>query len=375
MLIRASLIGLASLAAACSVPSSNTDDAPSEGMARLTSLDRRFFDPGVADDDVFGHANPNPRAVDLVAIDKMLADAEASGSESAIVAVGDTIIAEKYFGHSGGPTSVQSVTKSVTSLLIGILIDQGKIRSLDEPFSTWYPAWNDGGPKSRATLRHVVTMTAGVSDFPAPTGDPPDWLAYLASRPLTWEPGTQFAYSTSNAYLLTGVIKQASGMAADDFARANLFAPLGITNWNWFKDGQGNADTGGGLFLRPRDMLRVARLVRDGGVWKGRRIVSSSWLDDSTRTPSPLFACYAMEWWVLREGCDSNTGAQPTLGPDQGFYADGYGGQYITVVPSTSMLGVRTTTPPEDEVSEAEYDRLSFFAFPHEVATFSLPRP
>jgi CubicO group peptidase (beta-lactamase class C family) len=366
-LVRASLIAVASLATACSVSSSSPDEAPSEGTANLTALDRRFFDTGVTDDDVFAHANPDPAKVDLVAIDKMLADAQASGSESAIVALGDTIIAEKYFGHTGDVTSVQSVTKSVTSLLIGILMDQGRIRSLDEPMSTWYPDWRNDGPKSRVTLRHVVTMTAGITDFPSPTGTHPDWLAYLASRPLAWEPGTQFTYSTFGAYLLTGVVKEASRMAVDDFARANLFAPLGITDWRWFKDAQGNTDTGGGLYLRPRDMLRIGRLVREGGVWKGHRIVSSEWLAESARTESPLFPCYAMEWWVLRDGCDASTGAEPTLGPNEGFYADGYGGQYITVVPSTTMLGVRTTTPPVD-VSEAEYLRINFGAFPHEIA-------
>src|SRR5262249_25122551 len=162
-----------SLVTACSVSSSDPDDAASEGASNLTALDRRFFDPGVSDDDVFAHANPDPTRVDLAVIDKMLADAVASGSESAIVARGDTIIAEKYCGHTGAITSGQSVTKSVTSLLIGILIDQGKIRSLDEPLSTWYPAWKDDGPKSRVTLRHVVTMTAGVTDFPQPTGEHP----------------------------------------------------------------------------------------------------------------------------------------------------------------------------------------------------------
>jgi CubicO group peptidase (beta-lactamase class C family) len=225
--------------------------------------------------------------------------------------------------------------------------------------STWYPAWRNDGPKSRVTLRHVVTMTAGISDFPQPTGDEPDWLAYLASRPLASEPGTEFAYSTFGAYLLTGVVKQASRIAVDDFARANLFAPLGITHWEWFKDGQGNVDTGGGLYLRPRDMLRIGCLVREGGVWKGRRVVSSAWLTESARTESPLYPCYAMEWWVLRDGCDATTGAEPTLGANEGFYADGYGGQYITVVPSTTLLGVRTTTPPVD-VSEAEYLRINF---------------
>jgi CubicO group peptidase (beta-lactamase class C family) len=119
---------------------------------------------GRRDDDVFAHANPDPGNIDLAALSDMLSGAIASGTESTIVAIGDTIVTEKYFGHSGDLTSIQSVTKSISSLLIGILIDQGRIASVDVPLSTYYPEWNDHSMKSRVTLRHVLTMSSGVID-------------------------------------------------------------------------------------------------------------------------------------------------------------------------------------------------------------------
>lgn len=360
-------LGLLTTGCSAAAADSTRDDSVDLSAA---SLDARFFDANVADDDTFTHANPDPTKVDPQVIEKMLDDAQASGSESAIIALGDTIIAEKYFGHDGRLTSVQSVTKSITSLLIGILVDQGKIASLDAPMSTWLPEWANDPLKSRVTLRHMLTMTSGMTDQPYVTEFTRPYLETLAARPLSWEPGRWFAYTTYGAYLLTAVIREASGQLVDDFARTALFEPLGIRQFFWMKDGQNNADTGGGLYLRPRDMLRIGKLVRDGGEWKGQRIVSDAWITTSMETAIPQLACYAMEWWVLREGCDSNTGAAPVVGPEQGFYADGYGGQYITVVPSSKLLGVRTTTPPASGSVE-EITRTSFFAFPHEVADIS----
>jgi hypothetical protein len=117
--------GFVLLAAGCS--SAAADASATVGELRASKLDARFFDPDVADDDVFTHADPDPATMDVATIEKMLADAQASGSESAIVAVGDTIVAEKYFGHDGHVTSVQSVTKSVTSLLSSPARDRGRL--------------------------------------------------------------------------------------------------------------------------------------------------------------------------------------------------------------------------------------------------------
>lgn len=335
------------------------------------ALDTRFFDANGVDDDVFVHQNPDPAKVDIAALEKMLADAQATGSESAIVTMGDAIVAEKYFGHPGGLTSVQSVTKSVTSLLIGILIDRGRIPSLDTPMSTWFPAWANDPAKAQVTLRHMVTMTSGMSDQPAITtlvGG--SYVETLGARPLAYAPGQYFIYSTYGAYLLTKVVRQASGMLVDDFARQALFGPLGITQFNWYKDPQGNADTGGGLYLRPRDMLRIGRLLRDKGEWRhgaeSVRVVSEAWLAESA-VPIAESACYGFEWWILRDGCDSNA-APHDPGPVQGFFADGFGGQYITVVPDRGVVGVRTITPPMTVTDVNEFTRTSFYPFVHEVA-------
>lgn len=364
-----SALGL--LGVGCSAAADDTAASQSNVENAAPALDARFFDADVADDDAFAHANPD--AAQVAAIEKVLADAEAAGSESAIVSVGDTIVAERYFGHARGKTSVQSVTKSITSLLIGILIDQGKIPSLDAPMSTWFPAWANDPAKAHVTLRHMITMTSGMSDQPAPSAFGPSYVETLAARPLAYAPGQYFIYSTYGAYLLTKVVRQASGMLVDDFAREALFGPLGITDFTWYKDGQQNADTGGGLYLRPRDMLRIGRLLRDRGTWKGARVVSDEWLTESAR-PIAQSPCYAMEWWVLREGCDSNA-APHDPGPVQGFFADGFGGQYITVVPEAGVLGVRTITPPAGAVTDiAEFTRTSFYPFVHEVAAVAEAR-
>jgi CubicO group peptidase (beta-lactamase class C family) len=383
MLLRASGLAAASLillAAACSsstsadpgsadagavVPEGGTPDVAQQ------ALDPRFFDQGVAADDVFTLANPDPAAVDVDALLKLLAEAESQKSESVVIARGDVIVAEKYFGHDGARATIQSVTKSVVSLALGALLDDGKISSLDVAVSKYFPEWATG-EKAKVTLRQLMAHTSGLQDDPnGGLFTASDSLAFARAQPLAAAPGAYFAYSNTGPVLLADIIKQAAGKPADAFVDERLFAPAGISDWRWAKDPAGNVSTAGGLFLAPRALLRLGRLVQAKGSWNGKALVSASWISTSTTAPSGDFACYALLWWLIRDGCDSATGLTGTAGPIQGFLADGWGGNYIAVTASSPIIAVRTKTPPPN-VTFDEERKTAFEAFPHEVA--ALPK-
>ena len=362
-------LAMVSAALAVSACSAEATDDVGEATAADTSaaLEPRFFDPGVVDDAVFRHGNPDPATVDVATVEKIIADAETTGSDSVIVAVGDTIVAEKYFGHDGAPATVQSVTKSVTSLVIGALVAERKIPSVDAPLSRFYPEWSEG-TKALVTVRHVVSMTSGVSDWQSDMFSHADTLAYARERPLLWEPGTTFAYTNAGSMLLAGVALQAGGAPLDVLARERFFGPLGITQWSWSKDGAGNVAAQGGLFMRPRDLLLLGRLMRDRGAWNGRQLLPSVWVD-SVGVPNAVSPCYGLEWWVLRDGCDPSRAPAPdaVLGPLEGYFADGYGGQYITIVPRSNIVGVRTKKPLPTGTPLPELQKANYAEFPHQV--------
>jgi CubicO group peptidase (beta-lactamase class C family) len=363
------------MAAACS-SSSSADPAvtPDAGPAvdggapdAPAALDPRFFDPGVLGDDVFSLANPDPATIDVDALLRILAEAETQKSDGVVIARGDVIVAEKYFGHDGARATVQSITKSVVSLAIGALLDDGKIPSLDVPVSKYFAEWATG-EKAKVTLRHLMAHTSGLQDDADGLFGAPDALVYARARPLATAPGASFAYSNVGTMLLGDIVKQAAGKAADAFVAERFFVPAGIIDWKWGKDPAGNVMTPGGLFLTPRDLLRLGRLVHDGGKWNGAALVSTSWISTSTSAPSGDYACYALLWWLIRDGCDSATGLTGTPGKVQGFLADGWGGNYIAVTASSPIVAVRTKTPPPNVTFEEER-KTAFEAFPHEVAT------
>lgn len=326
-------------------------------------LSADFFDSDLEEDDVFTRANPSSQKVDLDALRALIGEAETQKSDSLVIALGDVIIAEKYFAKQSAPATIQSVTKSVVSLAIGMLIDEGKIASIDVPMSTFFPEWNTG-QKASVTLKHVLAMSSGmVDDSSGALFQQKDTLAYARARELTLPLGT-FSYSNASATLLAGVGSIAAGEPLDTYVKKNLFEPLGIDEWKWQKDFAGNVGTSGGLYLTPREMLRIGRLVRDGGKWNDKPIVSSTWVTATTAVSSG-YACYAYLWWLDREGCSASKGLTGEAGAIEGFYADGWGGNYISLSNSSRIVGVRMKDVGVAPFSEVQ--KTAFEQFPRDL--------
>jgi len=164
----------------------------------------------------------------------------------------------------------------------------------------------------------------------------PDPIEYILSKPLVAEPGTTWYYNGGNTNLLGEAIRTATGQRMDAFAEQHLFAPLGITNYEW---DHLNADTihaSGNLQLRPRDMTKFGLLYLNDGMWNGQRIVSQEWVEASTqRRASPSWGGgYGYQWWLRTYDFGSKV--------VDAFYAAGWGGQQISVFPDLDMVVVFT---------------------------------
>jgi CubicO group peptidase (beta-lactamase class C family) len=244
-----------------------------------------------------------------------------------------------------------SCTKSFASALIGIAFDKGYLNDLNAKLYSFFPEYtniNWSNEKQQITLKHLLTMTAGLdwdewsysytdSKNSAVqmynSGDP---VRFVLEVPLALEPGTTFRYNTGLSILLGGIIKNATSLPADQFAELYLFAPLGIREYYWYIAPNGTVDTGGGLNLSPRNMAKFGQLYLNGGTWKGEQVISPGWINESVKQHISRSSRggYGFQWWTEQHLWNGNI--------IDSFSAKGWGGQYIYVFPDLAMVVVFT---------------------------------
>jgi CubicO group peptidase (beta-lactamase class C family) len=248
---------------------------------------------------------------------------------------------------------LQSVTKSFTSAAIGIAIDNGYIKNVQEPvlgfFSDTEGIDHVDDRKRAMTLEDLLTMRSGTDYHERGPGSPHyqlnalthGWTEFVLSRPMVTKPGTSYQYDSGGVILMSAVLQARAGEHADAFLKEHLFTPLGIEDFFWFKNSEGHPHTGGGLSLRPRDMAKFGLLYLRNGMWEGKHVVPSAWVETSTRrhyTFSKVrrgMTGYGYLWWIL----------PPDPAGDRKkeiFAACGFRAQYIIVVPEHHMVVVVT---------------------------------
>jgi len=260
-----------------------------------------------------------------------------------------------------------SVTKSISSALLGIAIDQGFIRDVDERMAAFFPQYSDliNENKSRITLEHLLTMTSGLewNEIERWFRDPqldlvrlfvvPDPVEYVLSKDVVHKPGTYWYYNGGGVNILGEVIRKASGLRMDAFAEHYLMAPLGIREYEWDHINLDIIHATGNLKLRPRDMAKFGQLFLNGGIWKNRRIISEAWVTKSTEPivsiPASLKKIIAYEYSAWAETAGDRYGYLwrvkifcTDLGCVNSYLADGWGGQRIVVFPSLDLIVVLT---------------------------------
>lgn len=273
---------------------------------------------------------------------------------------GEKFVLARYTGEMGfdrdDTHSLASVTKSVTTTLVGIALDRGALASVRQPVFDFFPEHADlldSDPRRRSmTLEHLLTMQAPIvwNDEVVPYSDStndlvrmfnvPDPIRYALSRPLYAAPGALFDYCNASTNILGDAVRRATGRRLDHFADTVLLAPLGITTRRWYRMSADLVLASGDLELRPRDMAKLGQLFLNRGTWNGRKVVSAEWVDRATARivrPGPEHAWadwYGYGWWHW----DLKAGGR--VWP--AYMASGWGGQWIVVVPSADLVFVST---------------------------------
>jgi CubicO group peptidase (beta-lactamase class C family) len=291
-------------------------------------------------------APPPTRGLDRALLDTAYAQAaRLPRLRSLLVARDGEILAERYFhgARAERAANVKSVSKSIVSALVGIAVAEGHLRGPEQPIAPFFPEHlaRDPDPRKRAiTVGNLLSMQAGLEstsfgNYGAWVGSR-DWVRFALARPMEDEPGGRMLYSTGSTHLLSAILTEATGRSTWAYARDVLAEPLGIRLPQWPTDPQGIYFGGNEMRLTPRAMVRFGELYRNGGRHEGRQVVPEAWVRASLqpRTRSPWSGDeYGYGWWL------STAGGHPM------YYAWGYGGQFIFVVPDLRLTVVTTSEP------------------------------
>ncbi|BAO86454.1 serine hydrolase domain-containing protein [Caballeronia cordobensis] len=266
---------------------------------------------------------------------------------SLLVVKDGKLIFERYGAGASRDSNYElySVTKSVTSMVAGMLIAQGKV-SLDDSVATRLAAWRpdlraDFADKRNVELKHLLSMSSGLHYDFRPKDDPiyyaaPDRLKLAAETSPKAAPGSQFEYTDINPILAAAMLSAAAHEPVERYAQANLFGPLGMKHAVWERaDRSGLVSAGWGLRLRAVDMAKIGMLVLDHGRWQGRQVVPEEWIAKMT---SPAVAPYFGYYWWINNVVQSE--------PE--FDAMGFKGQFITVLPKRNTVIVMTSVMSVD---------------------------
>ena len=246
------------------------------------------------------------------------------------------IVFEKYYqGDKESEHSVYSATKSVVSALIGIALNKGYIKNIDQKMYEFFPEFASDITDSRRreiSIRDLLTMSAGFG--PKMTGGD---MKTCFSLSIVYDPGTNAAYNSCETHLLSGIITKTTKMNSFKFGTQFLFKPLGINAFSWGIPSAEYTFGGYGLNMRSRDMAKIGYLYLKDGVWEGKQVVPKEWVKESTKKQIDIPSLerkklpYGYQWWI------TSPGGHP------GFCAVGIGGQYIHVVPDLNIVMVATS--------------------------------
>lgn len=272
------------------------------------------------------------------------------GVTSMMITIDGILVAEDYAQQTQPEDThdLRSATKSVTAILIGELIDDGLISSVDQPVAELIPrrfsSFDSHDLKRQITVEDLLTMRSGMAcdDWvPASLGqedkmyETPDWVAFFLSQPRAHERGEHFSYCTGGVVLLGELITDLSGMSVSDFATERLFEPLDISSAKWADTPTGGTDTGGHLEMTAADFHRLGVTLLDGNP----EIISPVWFDEMVGYQTDVYerrSTYGYLWWRDRVEMDGRTLDY--------HYAHGNGGNFIFAVPDLGLVASFTGT-------------------------------
>ncbi len=265
------------------------------------------------------------------------------------------LVLERYYGGARATqaANIKSASKSVISALVGIAVSRGLITSLDQPIANYFPelAKDPEKGKRAITIEDLLTMRSGLESTSGrgygAWVQSPNWVRYVLTRPLTDEPGTRVEYSTGTSHLLSAIITKAARTSTWQFAQESLAKPLGFTLARWTQDPQGVYFGGNEMSMTPRQMVRFGELYLNEGRAGDRQVLPKDWIA-KTRVPRGRSRWgsdreYGYGFWIR------------DLAGHDAYYAWGYGGQFVFIIPELQLVVVTTS---RSDVSRERRDHL-----------------
>ncbi|MEX0773945.1 MAG: serine hydrolase [Balneolales bacterium] len=265
---------------------------------------------------------------------------------SLLISYEGELVAEKYFNGSNGtdPVNIKSASKTIISALVGIALEEGYLESLDQKLIDFWPEYFDDQTdplKETITIGHLLNMASGL----ASTSDEnysgwiasSNWTSSAINLPMVSKPGESMLYSTGDSHLVSAILTKATGMSTYEFAQEHLFGPLDIHIGGWDRDPQGIYFGGNNMAMSPHDLMKFGQTYLNNGYYNGEEVIPSSWVSESTKkhleaTSGFRDFDYGYYWWI------------DTFGQHQAYFAWGYGGQFIFVIPELDAVAVFTSS-------------------------------
>lgn len=297
--------------------------------------------------------------------------------DSLLIYQGNKLLVEAYFNgwKRNDPHANQSVSKSITSLLVGSLITEGKLQNVDAPISDYLPQYQHllSGEKSAITLTHFLNMSAGLEwdewiiSYQDPTNirqvamSSDDSVAFTLKRDLTNKPGQHFSYSGGYVSVVGEVVATAAQQTtAADYAKHSVLKALCFKNSFWLKENKKQTSVDAGVMMRPIDMLKVGQLMLNEGQWQGKQIIDKQWIKDSMDPAINNYKYnYGYFWWRANLSAARTGKLYPVV------MAKGYGGQNIAIIKELDLVVVTTASNYIDDMAAMKIDQmLSRYIFP-----------
>lgn len=268
-----------------------------------------------------------------------------------VVIKDNKLVVEEYFNTYWRETvhDIRSAGKSITSLLLGIAIDKGLVKSTEQSIYDFFPSpkfirpAKDGHQDIK--IKHLLAMSSGLSaddndhNSPGGTGNwltNDNWVNFAIALPMLFTPGEKYVYNDVCPMLVGAIIEEASGKKLSDFARDNLFTPLGIREYYWYTAPDGRTGPMGNLYISALDFAKLGQLVINKGQWYGKKIISSTWINEiSTKRfdiskEDPFANSYGYFWFFASKEVNGKK--------YDCIYASGNGGNLLFVVPSENLV-------------------------------------
>ena len=322
-------------------------------------LSYKGFEPQLISDD-WPISTPEKENVDKLLLEKafqlIYKDDRFLMARSLLVFRNGKLIAEAYPNNIEDidkPYNIQSCTKSVSSLLTGIAIQNNNLNTLDEKLYDIYPEYFDAVQSKRTiTIKDALLMQTGLEfDNGIHTKQlyeiTSNSIEFILSQQIVYKSGLIMQYNDGAPHLVSKVIEKKTGKTLSEFAKEKLFAPLNITDWKWEASKDGTTFGAFSLFLKPRDFGKIGQLLLQNGQWNNQSIIDSSYLALATSTQTSASfngEAYGYYFWIL-----------PAW---KGYAALGHGGQFLLVVPPKNLVAVYTAWPYTNEQFFGERNEL-----------------